>query len=325
MVNFITANRASTILYNFILSNDKVKGTWLIPTNVCHFVPATILKAGAKIEILDISEKDLCINQDQVTSRLMNNKKKYSGIIYVRSYGVDNNAADFFSKIKKIKSNLLLVDDKCLGIPSFDKKINLLVDLELFSTGYSKYIDLGYGGFAKLNSKCNYDKIRLKYSKKDEDTFSEYFKNIVYNNTKVDQQELVEIVNLNWLNSKEIINKKTYFTEVKAAIKKTKVNKAAINNVYKKALINDVNFKESSANWRYNILVNKRDEILKNLAAQGLFASKHYYPLSKIFEANETPIWNFIYNKILNLFNDFRYTINQAKKTTAIINKIENK
>lgn len=325
MVNFITANRASTILYNFILSNDKVKGTWLIPTNVCHFVPATILKAGAKIEILDISEKDLCINQDQVTSRLMNNKKKYSGIIYVRSYGVDNNAADFFSKIKKIKSNLLLVDDKCLGIPSFDKKINLLVDLELFSTGYSKYIDLGYGGFAKLNSKCNYDKTRLKYSKKDEDTFSEYFKNVVYNNTKVNQQELAEIVNLNWLDSKEIINKKTYFTEIKEAIKKTKVNKAAINNVYKKALINNVNFKESSTNWRYNILVNKREEILKTLATQGLFAGKHYYPLSKIFEANETPIWNFIYNKILNLFNDFRYTINQAEKTTAIINKIENK
>ena len=296
-----------------------------MPTNVCHFVPATILKAGAKIEILDISKKDLCINQDQVISALKENKKKYSGIIYVRSFGVENDVTEFFTKIKTLKNDLFLVDDKCLGIPSFDKKINPLVDLELFSTGYSKYIDLGYGGFAKINDKLNYLKNPLEYSTQDESLFSEYFRNVVYKKEKVNVNKLDEIINLNWLNSEDIIDDDIYISKIKNAIKSTKENKENINKIYNEFLNKNLKIENSSNIWRYNISVIKREEVLEALAEENLFASKHYYPLSKIFESKKTPNWNLIYNKILNLFNDFRYSINQAKKTVTIINKIESK
>jgi dTDP-4-amino-4,6-dideoxygalactose transaminase len=330
LVKIKTGNRASTILYNFILSNDINKGTWIIPTNVCHYVPATILKTGSKIEILDVSKKDLCLDNSQVLSRLEKDINKYAGIIYVRSFGLDHNVNDFFMKIRELSNDIILIDDKCLSIPSIDDKINSLVDLELYSTGYSKYIDLGQGGFAKLNNKHKYSEFKLEYSELDEKKFSEYFRNVIYNNDKIDNDkidndELSEMIKLNWLDSKDINNKESYFSIIKKALPNTNKNKSSLNEIYDQSLIESIKFNESSNVWRYNLLVNNREEILKTLKENNLFASKHYFSLSKIFEATETPVWNSFNDKVLNLFNDFRYTKDQAQKTINIINEIESR
>ena len=63
---------------------------------------------------------------------------------------------------KKLAPHLKIIDDACLSYPNFNSKISHQVDLELYSTGYSKPVDIGYGGFAKIHDnqkKINTDEI----------------------------------------------------------------------------------------------------------------------------------------------------------------------
>ena len=76
---------------------------------------------------------------------------------------------------------------------------------------------------------------------------------------------------------------------------------------------------EDYNNWRFNIYTKNRDDILEKLFKNNLFASKHYIPLSRIFSGFSTPVWDSLYPQILNLFNDFRYTEQQARKTASIV------
>ena len=318
-MNFISDYRASTILYNFIVSNDKNRGTWLLPTNICHYVPATILKAGCDIDIVDVSGHDLCINQDQVLSKL--DKKHYSGIIYVRAFGVENDADDFFARIRELNENILIVDDWCLGIPSLENIMNDRVDLELFSTGYSKYVDLGYGGYAKIKEELLYEESQLEYSENDEDKFSDYFRGIIFDQDTGDSLRLNQVIQSNWLESRKL-DTESYFLKIHEGLNKIKVHKKAINEIYEQNIIDFIKLKESSCNWRYHLLLNNREEVIEELNKHNLFASKHYYSLSKVFGTAETPIWDSLSYKILNLFNDLRYTIKQAEETMNIINKL---
>ena len=314
--------RASTILYNFILSNDTKKGTWILPTNICHYVAATILKAGASIEIIDVSEDDFCLDNDIVISKLEANSVKYSGVIYVRGFGIENNANSIFNAIKNINKDILIVDDKCLSIPSIKGEVSSLVDMELYSTGYSKFIDLGYGGYAKLNKNINYEKAPLLYNEEDEQEFTKYFRGIIFDNNKPQEKLQDTLVNSNWLKSEEI-NTVEYLAKIEEKLKETKDNKEKINSVYESCLLEKSKISQSLNNWRYNIVTENRIEILDALQKEDLFASKHYHPLSKVFKSEESPVWDKYSGKILNLFNDFRYSVLKAQKTSEIINKIE--
>ena len=53
----------------------------------------------------------------------------------------------------------------------------------------------------------------------------------------------------------------------------------------------------------------------------GLFASQHYFPLNRVFDSNLCPNWENAFKSILNLFNDKRFTTEQAEKCCEIVNK----
>lgn len=317
---FATDYRASSIIYNFLNSNDHKKGHWIIPTNVCHFVPATVLKTGAQIELLDVDVENFCLNEELVLSKIKGNKKKYSGIIYVRGFGVENNAISFFEEIKNIDNNLLLIDDKCLSKPSINDYIEPFVDMALYSTGYAKYLDFNKGGFAKINDKLKYNKSIKEYDSSEEDEFSNFFRKIIFNDYKINEQELVKKINGNWLKT-EIINAEKYFSEINSRLLVTSIHKEKINKIYESIIPATFKFGDSHNNWRFTILVNNKKDVMKKLQEANLFSSSHYYSLSKIFPSNSTPVWDNVYDKIINLFNDFRYTETMAKQTSEIIAK----
>ena len=60
----------------------------------------------------------------------------------------------------------MIIDDKCLCIPNTKFKKNLYSDLEIYSTGYSKYCDMGYGGYG--TSKKKFELFKTKYLKSSE-------------------------------------------------------------------------------------------------------------------------------------------------------------
>ena len=57
----------------------------MIPTNVCHFIPACFIKSNCPFEIIDVNLDTLRMCEQDVISRLVKDGKNYSGILTVRS------------------------------------------------------------------------------------------------------------------------------------------------------------------------------------------------------------------------------------------------
>jgi len=82
-----------------------------------------------------------------------------------------------------------------------------------------------------------------------------------------------------------------------------------------------VQFPIAYQNWRFNIKVPKRNELLEKIFEVGLFASTHYPSVTHLFnqiKASNAEEYN---TNILNLFNDFRFDLDKAKKITSLINE----
>lgn len=142
------ANRASALLCNFVHMN-RFRRPFLLPANVCPVVPLSFLKAGVDFEFVDIDDSH-AMNKDVALDKLSTGK--FDGLLYVHAYGKINNNTRFYDDIKSINPNLCIIDDRCLCCPNTEDKMLNNIDLQLFSTGYAKYVELSFGGFAKLNT-----------------------------------------------------------------------------------------------------------------------------------------------------------------------------
>ena len=307
--------RATSILYSFLLQN-KGEGLWIIPVNSCHLIPACFIKANCPFEFVDVEKNSLSIDENEVINRLTKTPLKYSGILIVRNYGEERPQNSFFNRIKKSAPHVKIIDDACLSYPNFNLEISDLVDLELYSTGYSKPLDIGYGGFAKLHTKDHLASVvNLNF---DENSLIEMNK---YYTKSCNSLTLAEdfFFKSDWLNFK-IIRKDNYIEKVKSSLTKAISHKNRLNKIYDEFIM--TKFKEGrlSTNWRYNIRCDNPSYVLKKINEKGLFASQHYYPLNKLFGKGSCPIWEKTYSTILNLFNDFRFNDKNAKECSRIIN-----
>jgi hypothetical protein len=309
---FLSAYRASSILYQIAVAN---KGYWIIPDNVCHVVLATLVLADCIPIVLDVDKKSLELNHNYVLQRVKQNNS-IRGIIIVRAFGNDKlDYSEFIQNVRKINPTISIVDDRCLCDPMF-QKFDSDADYYLYSTGYSKFVDLGFGGFCF--SKRKIMTLSLSYSEKDDKDFNNFFSKIINSNLSVNQTDIYNISKKKWLNFKtldsnylELVQKK----HVTSLEHKNVINKIYLNIRKDLLLGNDFNV------WRFNILIDNRQEILNLLFNNGIFCSKHYFPISKLLRQLPNPIWNFYSSHIINLFNDSRCSELMAIKSVEIINK----
>jgi len=103
---------------------------------------------------------------------------------------------------------------------------------------------------------------------------------------------------------------------------KIRKHKQELNDIYKNNLPKELFLGERFDNWRFSLLVDNKNEILRQIfKIDGLFASSHYpqvdfnYSKNPIIDSNTKKI----HNKILNLFNDFRFTKEMAFEVVNII------
>lgn len=156
---------------------------------------------------------------------------------------------------------------------------NSTADVELYSTGEKKQTELGAGGIGYVADKWNYEEI-----------------NVPENDV---------LTNETWT-----LDKKALLAKMDAVIK----HKEKLNAIYRKSLPTNIQFPAQYQHWRFNIIVPDKEEILKALFDAGLFASGHYVP-----QTDDCLIATNLYNHIINLFNDFYYTEEQARRTCEII------
>lgn len=275
-MKLVTANRANKILYNFIQVNH-IAGKVILPANICTDVVKTLHYAGLDLLFVDIHADNLCISQDKVLQLV----SETSMLLFVHTYGVEDDFYDFFAQIKEVNPNIIIVDDKCLCMPDLCVDESP-ADLVLYSTGAKKTVELGGGAIGYLADQWEYDEI--------------------------------EVAPNEFLNNEQwLLDTKQLYIKMDAVIS----HKEELNAIYRQNLPESIQLPDSYQHWRFNILTDKKNEILKALFAEGLFASNHYQSLSL-----DCPIANNLHNYVINLFNDQYYTQEQALRTCEIINSI---
>lgn len=309
----ITANRASAILYRFIKS--VTFGTYILPANICPVVPLTFVKAGIPFEFVDIDCHTLCMDELQVIQKLMSKDDVYAGIVFVRTYGYQYDTSKFFAAIKQIDDEFKIIDDKCLCSPDFEPLENN-VDLQIYSTGYAKPVDLGVGGFAKIKDEILLKEYHQKADPKAYEMLEDQYKKSFSNNLKFESPVS------NWLEISDIsLSDEEYFNKIEKQLELIKLHKQRINEIYIEKLKIKNHLKSDFNNWRFNLLVENKNQILQNIFQSGLFASSHYQPANLLFDDNHYPISEKLFTSVINLFNDFYFSEEQATKLCDVINK----
>src|SRR5258706_6738356 len=138
--NIVQAPRASAILYQMLVSQQQ-KQTWLLPANICPIVPITFMKARVPFELVDISATNLHMDLEQAEGLVK--RRKVGGLLYAHTYGDASTPDDFFQALKSINPELTIIDDRALCIPEFE--VSSSADVVLYSTGYAKIVELGFG------------------------------------------------------------------------------------------------------------------------------------------------------------------------------------
>lgn len=280
--------RAAKVLYKVLKKIQNKK--FLLPLNVCPIVPDTFKKANKEFKFIDIDLKTLCMDEKLVLKAIKNDKT-IDGLLFVKTFGISLDVQPLFKKVKKLNKNIFIIDDMCPCRQEFDYDIdNSYANMALFSSGYSKYVDIGYGGYGFLK----------------DNEFLNIFK---------DKSQ-----NKNFLKYKKKIEKQLPLMDK---------HKNKMNKIYSENLPKNIFLGKEFNGWRFSLLVNNKDKILQKIFdVDGLFASSHYPQVDYNYmkKPQENTNAYIIQNKILNLFNDFRYTEEQALYTCKVINNIlENK
>jgi dTDP-4-amino-4,6-dideoxygalactose transaminase len=304
--------RASTILYNWLKSvqSDKI---FIIPSHVCPIVPITFLKAKQKFEFVDISEDTFCIDEAVVLERLKSRPNLYAGVVFVRTFGLMRSFESFFRQINEINPEVYIVDDRCLTIPDFDES-DSCADVILYSTGYCKFVDLGFGGFATIKLGKRYRRQNLIFAEKCLDDLTVYCKSII------NKREEFRYSDTDWLDtSKPDISFSMYRSVVRKKVPTIIQGKSELNKIYSKHLSDHYKMKNEYQNWRFNILVPHKKILLKKIFENGLFASSHYSSLDGIFSEGNSSIAERLHSQIINLFNDRYFNKEKAIQVAELV------
>jgi len=312
-------SRASVVLYKYLLAYRE-EGFFLLPANICPIVPITFLKAKVPFEFVDIDSRNFCINEEIVTKKIRSRPKKYAGILFNHTYGVDYSPTEFFSGLKNSAPHLKIIDDRCLCIPAIvnPSENSTLIDLILFSTGFSKYANIGFGGIGILRSNnYSFEEISDTYEPKDLENLELQYKHTINSGTRYEYKET------NWLDCRiPDENYAAYLGKVNDRIDSANAHKAKLNSIYSANLDYKMRYSPEFQKWRFNIKVPDKNALLKKIFSSELFASSLYASLGEgIFSEKHFPIASKMFEETINLFNDFCFNEDQALSVCKIVNQ----
>jgi len=308
--------RASTVLFS-LLRGRRDDRPFLLPANACPILAITLLKAGVPFELVDISRSTLCMDSDAALERVRRNRGRYGGLIYVRNYGALLDADQFFVEFKREAPDVLIVDDRCLCPPEVLERVPEAIDVVLYSTGYAKYVDLGWGGYGIANDAVEY--------RTSHDSFDAGALELLTSRYKIALAAGVRFVyrDTPWLErDPPPVDWEDYVASVRAESAQSASVKRSINAIYKAQIPAELQLPEQFQNWRFNLLVENAAEALKSIAAAGLFASNHYASLSGIFSEEPAPLARNLHRHVVNLFNDRYFDSDRAEELVSVIRRV---
>jgi hypothetical protein len=309
--------RASTVLF-CLLRSHPVEGPFLLPANICPIVPMAFCKAQRPFEFIDIAPDTLCMDHDALVERWSKPHNRPAGLVYVRTYGAIFEASNVFASIKSLSPQALIVDDRCLCPPEFGGTLAPHADVALYSTGYAKYDDIGYGGFGVLSDGITYAPTELAFNGRDLEEMTEQYKNAL--RTKIG----FSYTDSDWLDANTPQDTwAAYRGRVEQGFVRVSEAKAVMNSIYSSRLPPKIQFPSAFQAWRFNIQVQDKAAVLDAIRQEGFFASGHYDSLAGLFGPGKAPIAKMVHHHVINLFNDRYFSPDQAIKLTEFLTDYE--
>jgi hypothetical protein len=305
--------RASTVMFNLLRSHG-VEGPFLLPANVCPIVPMVFFKARRPFEFVDIAPGTLCMDHDAIIDRWSISKDRPAGLLYARTYGAVFETTDLFSAIKSRSPDALIVDDRCLCPPDFSGMLAPHADAALFSTGYAKHVDIGFGGYGMLREGVPYARTESSYSDSDLEEVTGQYKDALRTRTPFLYRESdwldTAIPEETWVSYRERVEQE--FTAASGL-------KQDINSIYASRLPPEIQLPSEFQSWRFNIQVKDKGAVIEVIRRAGLFASGHYDSLAGLFGPGLAPFAETLHRHVINLFNDRYFSHEQAEHLTDVL------
>jgi len=308
----VTARRASAILYNVLRSRPD-RRPFILPANICPVVPLTFLKAGVPFAFMDIDPDSLNLNLTRAAVTLQTGQ--FGGIIHAHTYGDKYTPVDFFAEIKRRDESLLVIDDRCLCMPEMEPDPDNPADMALYSTGYAKMADLGYGGYAFLRPGVDYSPQALSFRQADLEAVEQAYKASITGRQPYHYQDSA------WLQAEPVPAWDEYRRQIAEAAPGSSAHRRELNAIYSAQLPAEICLPERFQLWRFNIRVEDPPAVMKAIFEAGLFAGSHYASLAGIFAPGSCPQAEELAGGVVNLFNDHHYTVVMAERTCDIIRK----
>ena len=306
--------RAATVLRHYLRSVAR-PGAWLLPANVCPIVPAVFSSAKIAYELVDIEPSTLCLDSALALSRLRQAPSSYAGVLFVRTYGHSGNFEPFFRKVKQLDSNLRIIDDRCLARPFFAHSGGV-ADLELYSTGYSKFVELGWGGWGILSNGQEYLATETPFLRSAHDNLVVQFRRIAH------EHLAFSCPSTPWLDTGETYASVEEFRSlVTERTAESARHRASLNAIYKEQL-GDWAAPPECLDWRFTVFCDCQEELLQSIFNAGHFASAHFASLAPQFGPGTVPVADAFGRHAVNLFNDFRYDEYRARHLAKAVRSL---
>jgi hypothetical protein len=306
------APRASAILYDILRSRPD-RQPFLLPANICPIVPITFLKAGTPFEFVDISPDSLSMDLDLVEGLLKASAGRHAGILYAHTYGDPTTPSEFFRWAKDRWPGLVIVDDRCLCVPDLEPPESL-ADATLYSTGYAKIVDAGFGGLAFLQDEFQYQHHGLAFNAVELQDLEAAYKRSVGRGSRFEYRDS------DWLQTESALPAWSEHVErIRQLLPATLAHRREINAVYNSLIPAELQLKPAFQLWRFNLQLADKDAVLGQIFEADLFASSHYRSLVGIMGEGTGSYASRLHMHVVNLFNDLHYTVEMAERTARII------
>ncbi len=315
--------RAAAVLYRLLRARPD-RRPFLVPANACPVIAWTLLEAGMPFRLVDIGE-DLAIDRGQALEAVKADPEAWGGLLYVRTYGAMEAAAEpFFRELRAVAPGLLVIDDRCLCRPELAEGTETPgADVTLWSTGTSKYVDLGSGGFARLAPHVPYERPGGEHG----------WEHPAFDPAALEEMERRTRDALarrgawhrglpGWLDLGEPAAPwDEHRAALAAALPAADDHRRQLNAVYRESLPPEVQLPAAFHDWRFQIRVPRSAELVDTLFAHGLFASRHYPPLGPTFGAGDFRHAAALHAEVVNLFNDRNFDQGRAEKVAALVRR----
>ena len=307
----VQAPRASAILYSLLVHREG-KSPWLLPANICPIVPITFLKAPTPFRFVDISSSTLHMDLGQAEELI--ESRKIGGLLYAHTYGEASTPNEFFESMKRRVPDLMIIDDRCLCSPDLEFDPANKADIQLYSTGYAKIVDLNFGGYAFIRDAVDYQPAHLSFNPQDHEKIESAYKGAISQRKKFVYQDS------DWLETYTPVPAwDEYCGQIQNTLADSLKHRASLNQIYASTLPVEIQLSAPYQTWRFNIRVKDKQRVLDAIFSSGLFASSHYASLAGIMDDGKAPEAEALANRIINLFNDHHFSLDQAEQVCKII------